>query len=343
MRAAFLAALIFPSVIPCQAATITVMGQGTTVIARPGSTVTVEVHGAPGNRTDWLAPFKIEDNNHSHAQDWVYLSGTHTPGGPLTEATITFVLSDREDRIHFRLFENDTYNLLATSPTVIVTRYPIAECQPFRPLSPTQKLIGDALDSVLNDGTVLGPVVRVSSWGWASDYRGEVPTLDRARAFLTQAACEPTTDVVMGTIRSRDFFLTPRRRGIWTEYSLAVEQVFKGALRPGTSITVTRRGGYICTPPGESYELRAYELLQSFLDRGERYLLFLHRQAQTNTYESSVYDWHMGETTASLARANTDVMPSSAELIALLPSALTCDPVVQSVGQREVGGLSAID
>ncbi len=54
--------------------------------------------------------------------DWQYLSGTRTPPpSGLTTALLTFTMPTTLGNYQFRLYANNGYTVLATSPTVTVT------------------------------------------------------------------------------------------------------------------------------------------------------------------------------------------------------------------------------
>lgn len=91
-----------------------------TTTAMPGQTVTVTVTGGPGSPTDWLA-LAAEGSNDRILLDWAYLSGTQTaPQAGLTSAMVSFTLPMAPGNYVIRLFANDGFRKVATSPTITV-------------------------------------------------------------------------------------------------------------------------------------------------------------------------------------------------------------------------------
>ena len=78
-----------------------------------GGTVRVNFSGAPGNATDWIGVYVVGDSNTSE-YDYQYINGE-------TSGFRNFTMDYDADNYNFRLFSNDSYTLLATSPTVTVT------------------------------------------------------------------------------------------------------------------------------------------------------------------------------------------------------------------------------
>lgn len=107
-------------------ATVTVANVTPTVTAvvpgpvSPGASVLVQVANGPGNVRDWVGLYRVGDPN-SALRDWKYLSGTRTPpASGLGSASLTFTMPTSPGSYEFRLFSNGTYDLVATSPPVIV-------------------------------------------------------------------------------------------------------------------------------------------------------------------------------------------------------------------------------
>src|SRR5207245_3202589 len=107
-------------------ATITVqIGGATTVsvstaVVRSGATFTASVANGPANARDWIALYQAGAANASYS-DWKYLNGLQTP--PTTgvgSATVTFTAPPASGSYNVRVFSNDTYTLIASSPNFVV-------------------------------------------------------------------------------------------------------------------------------------------------------------------------------------------------------------------------------
>jgi hypothetical protein len=124
----------------------------TPTTVRVGESVTVRVQNGPGNGSDWVARALPTDLLNAHANDWRYMNGTQTAGGPQTSATFTWTMPTTGSFV-FRFFEADHYILKATSQVVTV----VAINDPFE--SPTGFSVGGApvIDST---GTWVGPPVQ---------------------------------------------------------------------------------------------------------------------------------------------------------------------------------------
>jgi len=78
-----------------------------------GGSVTMTLTGGPGNSYDWLALAGVGDPDATSIQ-WIYVA----PGATTTTWTVTMPATPGD--YEFRLFENNGYTRLATSPTVTV-------------------------------------------------------------------------------------------------------------------------------------------------------------------------------------------------------------------------------
>src|SRR5262245_39145604 len=104
-------------------ATPPVLGVSPTTV-NGGGTVTVSVTNGPGNRTDWVGLFRQGAVDSGYV-DWRYLNGTMSaPGTGLTSANFSFPIPTTPGTYEFRLFANDSFTRLATSPLVTVTPPP---------------------------------------------------------------------------------------------------------------------------------------------------------------------------------------------------------------------------
>jgi hypothetical protein len=89
-----------------------------TVVA--GGVAAVSLVGGPANTTDWIGLYSVGASDGQFLA-WQYLNGSTTPPtAGLAGATLTFVLPVAPGSYEFRLFARNTYERLATSPTVIV-------------------------------------------------------------------------------------------------------------------------------------------------------------------------------------------------------------------------------
>jgi len=98
------------------AASITV----STTSAAPGTSVTVTIGKGPGNRRDWVALAFAADGDRGFVE-WKYLSNSHAvPPTGLSTARLTFTMPSQAGTYQFRLFANDGFTRLASSPQVKV-------------------------------------------------------------------------------------------------------------------------------------------------------------------------------------------------------------------------------
>ena len=104
---------------PSQACEITA---GSTT-ATPGGTITFTVANGPGNVLDWVGlycPTTLADKDDTN---WKYLSNSRTaPKTGQTGAVITFTVPKGASTCNARLFADDGYTKLATSPTVTIVK-----------------------------------------------------------------------------------------------------------------------------------------------------------------------------------------------------------------------------
>jgi hypothetical protein len=118
---------------------------------RVGEVVTVTVAHGPGNGTDWVGRHVPSALNNIHANDWRYMNGTQTAGGPQASATFSWTMPTAGS-FNFRFFQADGYTLLATSQTVTV----VTTTDPFE--SPTGFSVNGGV-VIDNTGTWVGPPV----------------------------------------------------------------------------------------------------------------------------------------------------------------------------------------
>ncbi|MBY0495569.1 MAG: S8 family serine peptidase [Cyanobacteria bacterium] len=86
-----------------------------------GGLITLKVWNGPGNVTDWVGLYAFAAADVGYQLQWVYLSGTRTPGAGLSNATLQFVAPMTAGTYNIRLFASDGFTKLATSPAITVT------------------------------------------------------------------------------------------------------------------------------------------------------------------------------------------------------------------------------
>ena len=97
---------------------------------KTGETVTVTVTNGPGAPTDYVGVF-TPGSPAKYCIDLLYLNGSKkAPSSGLKSATVSFATSTLAGAYEFRLYANNTWNLLAKSPVVTVN-------------GPTIELVGD--------------------------------------------------------------------------------------------------------------------------------------------------------------------------------------------------------
>jgi hypothetical protein len=81
----------------------------------------VTVADGPGYRGDWVVLAKVGTAVTSTPLDWKYMNGTRSqPATGLTSAVLTFTMPQTPGEYEFRFFQNNSWTLLATSPSVLV-------------------------------------------------------------------------------------------------------------------------------------------------------------------------------------------------------------------------------
>jgi len=97
---------------------------------KTGETVTVTVTNGPGAPTDYVGVF-TPGSPAKYCIDSLYLNGSRkAPSSGLKSATVSFATSTLAGTYEFRLYANNTWNLLARSPVMTVN-------------GPTIELVGD--------------------------------------------------------------------------------------------------------------------------------------------------------------------------------------------------------
>jgi len=116
-----------------------------TVVGAGGS-VTAIVADGPATAADWLGLYDAAGALVSSYRDWKYLNGSHRkPDGGVANAAVTFTLPETEGTYELRLFENDSYKLVATSA-------PIVTATPILSLSSTSLNAGDTVTATIANG-----------------------------------------------------------------------------------------------------------------------------------------------------------------------------------------------
>jgi hypothetical protein len=109
--------------VPAPPAQIAVNGTlpPTPVAVQPGTSLAVQVTGAPGNPTDWVALARSGTPDTSYVS-WRYLNGAMTaPSQGVTNAALTVALPTTSGGYEMRLFANNGFGRLATSSVVSAT------------------------------------------------------------------------------------------------------------------------------------------------------------------------------------------------------------------------------
>jgi hypothetical protein len=82
--------------------------------------VWVIVTGGPGSLKDWVGMFAAKGTDLQQL-DWKYMNNSKTaPTTGITRAVLLFRVPATPGTYNFRFFKNQTYQKLATSPTITV-------------------------------------------------------------------------------------------------------------------------------------------------------------------------------------------------------------------------------
>ncbi|HEX6161865.1 MAG TPA: S8 family serine peptidase [Vicinamibacterales bacterium] len=91
----------------------------------PGGTINFTVSNGPGNATDWVS-LALANAGDATPIRWMYLNGQTTPpGSGSTNSSLSFPAPATPGQYNVRLFANNTYTKVATSPTVVVASQPM--------------------------------------------------------------------------------------------------------------------------------------------------------------------------------------------------------------------------
>jgi len=143
----------------CTPPTVTVNGSMGAVTASTGATLAVAVANGPGNRGDWvtLVPSSAAPTHWSGTYQYLG-GGTTRPTTGLTHASLTFAAPATPGTYVIRLFENDTWNRLATTDTITVN-YAVPA---IASLSPASVTAGGGATTVTIIGSGFTPVSTAS-------------------------------------------------------------------------------------------------------------------------------------------------------------------------------------
>jgi hypothetical protein len=92
--------------------------------------------------------------------------------------------------------------------------------------------------------------------------------------------------IVTGQIVSAEAFLSNDKKGVYSEYTITIEEILKGDntnLTSGSTITMDRLGGYVRYPNGQKVLYRKAGL--DLPSVGSRYVLFLKTSGNSPNYE----------------------------------------------------------
>jgi len=111
-----------PVVVAPSAAQLTVNGTAppAAVPIPAGGVATVVVADGPANAADWVGLYAVGASDRQYLT-WRYFSGTTTPpSSGLADATLSIAMPTGPGSYEFRLFGDNSYQLLATSSTVVI-------------------------------------------------------------------------------------------------------------------------------------------------------------------------------------------------------------------------------
>jgi hypothetical protein len=194
----------------------------------PGTAVTVTVEGGLGGSTDWLALAAVGSANSSYVA-WTYVGAGVT--------TRTWSATVGAGTWEFRLFQNNGFTRLATSPTITAMGNPVPAAST---LSPTSAVPGGGTFTLTVNGSNLIPTSVVRWKG-----------VDKATGYVnaTQVtATIPAADIAAaGTAAVTVFNPTPgggtSNALTFTVATVPTLRVNATRVTPGTAVTVTLEGG----------------------------------------------------------------------------------------------------
>ena len=154
----------------CTPPSLLVDGESGAITVQGGSTIAVDVRDGPGFVSDFLMMVPAGAAPQTWGPYW-YLSGTKTrPSYGMRNATVQFTAPSTGGSYEFRLYENDTFNLRATSAVITVTTAnPIPVVSSLSPASVTSGSSGFTL-TVNGAGFTAGSQVRVNGIAQATNF-----------------------------------------------------------------------------------------------------------------------------------------------------------------------------
>lgn len=141
--------------------------------------------------------------------------------------------------------------------------------------------------------------------------------------------------VVVGQTISNRCVPTADDRSIATWHEVLVNEVVKGDLFAGASLTVAIPGGKVSFDDGSWAQINAIDLLGP--DQGRRYVWFLRRAAATDYDRLAQADQQMFE----LARGGLglyDLTPADGKMKIVIPAGKVRSSVGMSIARRRLGG-----
>jgi hypothetical protein len=215
---------------PFTIATPTLAVSATTVPA--GASVTVTLANGFGGSTDWLAFALTTAANTSYVQ-YTYV------GSGVTARTWTIAAPATAGTYEFRLFLNNSYTRVATSPAVTVTPGP-NPTPVLNSLSPARGLVGSSSLTIaaIGSGFVSGSVLQWNGVARATTYISPTElrtTWSAADLVATGTALISVTSPAPGGGSSNAVTFTVVPPPVLTVDAISV--------RPGAAVTVTLTGG----------------------------------------------------------------------------------------------------
>ena len=117
-----------------------------------GATVTVRIADGTGLPGDWIALYDTRGGPAEYLQ-WQYLNGSHArPANGFVESSVTFTVPSTAGTYNVRLFRNDSYALMTTSPTITVSAPPPLPT-PSVTFGPSTVGIGATVRATIANGT----------------------------------------------------------------------------------------------------------------------------------------------------------------------------------------------
>ena len=225
-----------------------------------GAIISVTVSNGPGNRADFVLMVPAGSAPMHWSGIYQYLSGSTTrPATGMTSATLSFTAPASSGNYEFRLFENDTWTLLATSSVVTVT----AAASPPTPvitINGGTDPVSVAAGSILTVGLTNGPGVRAdfvllvpagsAAMHWSGNYQYLNGSTTRPSSGTTTATLSFTAPASIGDYEFRFY-----QNDTWTLLATSSVVTVTAAPPPpapaltinGGTVPVTVAGGSVLT------------------------------------------------------------------------------------------------